>query len=110
MVQCETEQAVRDVEAVASIKGLDLIFVGPYDLSLSLGIPGDFFHPKMIEAVDKILAACKTSGKIAGIFVSSLEEIQKRIKQGFTFFAYSIDTMIFSAAMRAIVDEARARI
>lgn len=107
MVQCETEQAVRDVEEIASIKNIDLIFVGPYDLSLSLGIPGDFFHPKMVDAVDKILAACGKSGKIAGIFVSSPEEMQKRIAQGFTFFAYSMDTLIFASATRAIVDTAR---
>ncbi|MDR1376644.1 MAG: 4-hydroxy-2-oxovalerate aldolase [Synergistaceae bacterium] len=107
MVQCETEQAVRDVEEIASIEGIDLIFVGPYDLSLSLGIPGDFFHPKMAAAVDKILAACRGSGKAAGIFVSSPEEMQRRIEQKFTFFAYSMDTMIFSAAAKAIVDTAR---
>ena len=107
MVQCETEQAVRDVEEIASIKGIDLIFVGPYDLSLSLGIPGDLFHPKMAESVDKILAACEKSKKIAGIFVSSPEEMKKRIQQGFTFFAYSMDTMIFSAAAKAVVNEAR---
>ncbi|MDR1621620.1 MAG: 4-hydroxy-2-oxovalerate aldolase [Synergistaceae bacterium] len=107
MVQCETEQAVGDVDEIASIPGIDLIFVGPYDLSLSLGIPGDLFHPKMVEAVDKILAVCKKSGKIAGIFVSSPEEMKKRLAQGFTFFAYSMDTLIFSAATRAIVDTAR---
>ncbi|MDR2180293.1 MAG: 4-hydroxy-2-oxovalerate aldolase [Synergistaceae bacterium] len=107
MVQCETEQAVRDVEEIASIKDIDLIFVGPYDLSLSLGVPGDMFHPKMAEAVAKVLAVCGKFGKLAGIFVSSEEEMKKRIEQGFTFFAYSMDTMIFAAAAKAIADGAR---
>ena len=61
----------------------------------------------MAESVDKILAACEKSKKIAGIFVSSPEEMKKRIQQGFTFFAYSMDTMIFSAAAKAAVNEAR---
>jgi 4-hydroxy-2-oxoheptanedioate aldolase len=100
MVQCETEQAVRDLEKIASLENIDVIFVGPYDLSLSLGVPGDLFHPKMVEAVDKVLATCKKLGKIAGVFVPSPEVAKKRIEQGFTFIACSVDTMIFAAAAR----------
>ena len=100
MVQCETEQAVREVESIASIEGLDLIFIGPYDLSLSLGVPGDKFHPRMVEAVDKVLAVCKKLKKPTGIFVTSPEEARTRIEQGFTFLVYSTDTMIFAAAVK----------
>ena len=110
IVQCETEQAVREVESIASIDGLDLIFVGPYDLSLSLGVPGDKFHPKMIEAVDKVLAVCKKTNKPAGIFVSSPEEARTRIEQGFTFLAYSLDVLIFAAAVKNIAGTLRSLI
>ena len=107
MIQCETEQAVEDIENIASVEGVDLVFVGPYDLSLSLGVPGDLFHPKMVQAVDKILAACKKLGKPTGVFVTAPDEMQKRIDQGFTFFTYSMDTLIFANAVRNIVTTAR---
>jgi len=102
IVQCETEQAVQEIEFIASIDRVDLIFIGPYDLSLSLGVPGDKFHPKMTEAVGRVLAVCKKLNKPAGIFASSPEEAKTRIEQGFTFIAYSMDTHIFSAAVKNI--------
>jgi 4-hydroxy-2-oxoheptanedioate aldolase len=109
-VQCETEQAVRNIEAIAGTKGLDMIFVGPYDLSLSLGVPGELFHPKMAESVDAVLAVCKKKEKLAGIFVSTPEETKKRLEQGFTFLAYSMDTLIFSAAAKNIANMVRSLI
>jgi 4-hydroxy-2-oxoheptanedioate aldolase len=110
IVQCETEQAVERIGQIASTPGVDMIFVGPYDLSLSLGVPGDLFHAKMISAVDAILAACEKSGKLTGIYVSAPEEALKRMEQGFTFITYSMDTLIFSAAARSITGELKGRI
>jgi 4-hydroxy-2-oxoheptanedioate aldolase len=107
VVQCETEQAVRDIGAIAGLEYIDVIFVGPYDLSLSLGVPGDLFHPKMLESVDKVLAACKKRGKLTGVYVSTPEEVKKRLEQGFTFLAYSMDTLIFSEAAKNIVNSVR---
>ena len=106
-VQCETEQAVLNIGDIAGIGHIDMIFVGPYDLSLSLGVPGDLFHPKMIESVNTILAACKEQNKLTGIYVSTPEEAKKRLEQGFTFIAYSMDTLIFSAAAKNIVNAVR---
>lgn len=106
-VQCETEQAVRNIDAIAEIEDIDMIFVGPYDLSLSLGVPGDFLHPKMTESVNKVLAACKKQKKLTGIFVSTPEEAKRRREQGFTFIAYSMDTLIFFAAAKDIVNTVR---
>ncbi|MDR1649210.1 MAG: 4-hydroxy-2-oxovalerate aldolase [Synergistaceae bacterium] len=106
-VQCETEQAVRSIDVIAALGHIDMIFVGPYDLSLSLGVPGDIFHPKMISSVDTILAACKKQGKLTGVYVSTPEEAKKRLEQGFTFIAYSMDTLIFSAAAKNVVNAVR---
>jgi 4-hydroxy-2-oxoheptanedioate aldolase len=106
-MQCETEQAVRNIDAVAGLDHIDMIFVGPYDLSLSLGVPGDLFHPKMIESVDAVLAVCKKRKKLTGTYVSTPEEAKRRLEQGFTFLAYSMDTLIFSAAAKNIVNAVR---
>ena len=70
-------------------------------------MPGEKFHPKMAEAVDKVLAVCKKLNKPAGIFVSSPEEAKTRIAQGFTFIAYSLDTHIFLAAAKNIIGALR---
>jgi 4-hydroxy-2-oxoheptanedioate aldolase len=110
IVQCETEQAVRDIEKIAALEAIDAIFIGPYDLSLSLNVPGDIFHPKMVESVNRVLAACGKMNKIAAIFVSSPDEAKKRIDQGFTFIAYSMDTLIFAAAAKSAADAVRALI
>lgn len=107
MVQCETEQSVENLEKILSIREIDVVFVGPYDLSLSLGVPGDLFNPKMVRAIDRIIELCRKCGKRLGIFASAPEEARKRIEQGFTFIAYSMDTMIFGAAARNIVSMGR---
>jgi len=107
IIQCETEQAVKVIDSVASLEHLDMIFIGPNDLSISLGVPGDKFHPKMVEAVDKVLASCKKFNKPVGIFVASPEEAKTRIEQGFTFIAYSMDIRIFIAAVKDITAKLR---
>ncbi|GHV34093.1 4-hydroxy-2-oxovalerate aldolase [Synergistales bacterium] len=107
IVQCETETSVLNLNEIATIKEIDMVFVGPYDLSLSLGVPGDFNHPRVTEAIDKILAICKEREKMTGIFVSSPEELKNRIKQGFRFFTYSMDALIFAAAAKNITSVAR---
>jgi len=67
IAQVETAKAVEDVDAIASVEGLDVIFVGPHDLSVSLGIPGDLMNPIELEAIAKVAAACKKHGKILGM-------------------------------------------
>ena len=103
VIQCETERTVLDIEEIVGMQNVDLAFINPYGLSVSLGVLGDLFHPKMVEAVDKVLSASKQAGKAAGILVSTPEETKKRIEQGFTFFIYSMDTLIFGKAARGIV-------
>ncbi|GHS86356.1 4-hydroxy-2-oxovalerate aldolase [Synergistales bacterium] len=107
IVQCETENAVLNLNEIAKIEEIDMIFVGPYDLSLSLGVPGEFDHPKMTDAIDAILAVCKEYDKMTGILVSSPEEVKNRIEQGFKFLAYSVDILILAAAAKNITSVAR---
>jgi len=67
IAQIETRQAVDNVEVIASVEGIDVLLVGPNDLSLSLGIPGDMMNPLELEAIAKVAAACKKYGKAFGI-------------------------------------------
>ena len=96
--QVEHVRAVENIEDILAVEGVDAVFIGPYDLSGSMGLLGQFDHPRMLEAVDTVLAACRRVGKPAGIHVVYPEpdEVQKRISQGFRFVALSLDILLLS--------------
>jgi 4-hydroxy-2-oxoheptanedioate aldolase len=103
IVHCENRQGLECLDGIAAVDGVDVIFVGPYDLSQSFGIPGQIYHPVMVDAVASALAAAKRAGKPAGIFVGSVEEAKARIEQGFSYIAYSTDSLVFAEVCRNIV-------
>jgi 2-dehydro-3-deoxyglucarate aldolase/4-hydroxy-2-oxoheptanedioate aldolase len=72
-IQIETPEAVDIVDQIAATKGVDWLFVGPADLSVTLGVPGDFLHPKCIEALKRVAAAAKKTGKAWGILSRDVE-------------------------------------
>jgi 2-dehydro-3-deoxyglucarate aldolase/4-hydroxy-2-oxoheptanedioate aldolase len=67
ILQIETVKALEAREELLSVKGIDVVMVGPVDLSISLGIPGEFEHPKFIEAIDQIRETCDEKGIVPGI-------------------------------------------
>ncbi len=105
--QCETLEALESIEEIVGIDGIDGIFVGPFDLSISMGIPGQFETPQFQKAVDRVLEACKDADKPCMIFTGSVEEAEIYIKKGFHAVANGIDTDIFMNAYRAMVEAIR---
>ncbi|MEM0453581.1 MAG: aldolase/citrate lyase family protein [Sulfolobales archaeon] len=91
IVQIESENAVNNVEEILSVNGIDGVFVGPNDLSASLGIFQEFNNPKYIAAVDKVLNAAKAAGKIAGIMTSDPQDALDKVKKGFNFISLRHD-------------------
>lgn len=63
IAQIETRTAIENVEAIAAVEGIDVLLIGPNDLSISMGVPGDTMNPVMLEAIDKVAAACEKYGK-----------------------------------------------
>ena len=102
IVQVEHIEAVNNLEAILSVDGVDGFIVGPYDLSGSLGIPGQFDHPLMKETMEKIRSVGLTSGKASGIHIvePNIEELRQRIDQGYCFLAYSLDTRMLDCSCR----------
>jgi 2-dehydro-3-deoxyglucarate aldolase len=96
--QIEHKEAVENIDDILSVKGIDGIIIGPYDLSGSYGIPGEFKNPLIVEAEQKVLDSAKRNGIPAGIHVvhPDTEELLSNIKKGFKFIAYGVD-MIFLA-------------
>jgi 2-dehydro-3-deoxyglucarate aldolase len=102
IVQVEHIDAVNNLERILSVDGVNGFIVGPYDLSGSLGVPGQFDHPLMREAMEKIVSVGTASGKALGIHVvePDVEELKHRIEQGYRFVAYSVDIRMLDCACR----------
>ncbi len=105
--QCETKEALDNIEEIVQIEGIDGIFIGPFDLSICMGIPGRFDAPEFREAVDRILRACKQAGKLCMTFTSTPAEARMYIEKGFDTVANSIDTITIGQAYKAMVEEIR---
>jgi len=82
VAQIETEEGMRNLSSILTVEGLDVIFIGPIDLSHSLGIVGQFDNEAFVNAVDEIFSRARDAGKILGIYVSSAEDAQKWIGRG----------------------------
>ncbi len=91
VVQIETLEAVQAAEEIAAIDGVDVLFVGPLDLSVNLGCPADFTPPHFVEALQQVVAACQKHGKTAGI-LSRPQHTAEHKRLGFRFFALGSDT------------------
>ena len=105
IVQIEHIQAVEQIDRILSVEGVDGFMVGPYDLSASLGVPGQFDHPLMVDAMQRIRDAGKVSTKSAGIHVvePSMVELQARIDEGYRFIAYSLDIRMLDCTCRDVL-------
>ncbi len=109
MVQVEHIDAVNDLEAILSVPGVDGYFIGPYDLSASMGISGQFGDPRFVAALEETKRVGNNLGKPGGLHVVEPrpEELQRRIEEGFTFLAYSLDTRMLDTVCRAGLEAVR---
>lgn len=90
-VQIEDPRAVESVEEIAAVPGVDVLFIGPADLSILYGIPGQTDHPTMQKAFARVAAAAKASGKHWGLPVGSTEQARRMLDMGARFLAHGCD-------------------
>lgn len=102
IVQVEHINAVNNLEDIFSVEGVDGYIIGPYDLSGSLGIPGQFDHPDFMAAMDRISTVAKEMKMTGGIHViePEPEQLEQRINEGYRFIAYSLDIRMLDVASR----------
>ena len=105
--QCETMGALNAIEEIAALDGVDGIFVGPYDLSIAMGLPGEFDHPDFAAAVDRIVRACHKAGKFCLFFGGTPEAVTAGFRRGFDGMAYGIDTVQLIRHIKADVTAIR---
>ena len=91
VVQIESDEGVKNAHKIAAVVGVDVLFVGPLDLSVNLGVMRQFQHPDYLNAMKTIVAACKINGKAAGTLVHNLDELESLINLGFTFLVVGTD-------------------
>jgi 2-dehydro-3-deoxyglucarate aldolase/4-hydroxy-2-oxoheptanedioate aldolase len=106
--QIETAEGVENVDAMAAIDGVDCLWVGHFDLSVSLGVPGEFDHPKFKAAIDKTIAATRKHNKALGRLVPTVEQGIEIYGEGFDFICYSGDVWVLHNALAEAIDKLRA--
>ncbi len=104
----ETADGVNNIDGIAALEGVDCLWVGHFDLSVSLGIPGDFANPKFTGAMDKVIAAAKKHNKSLGRLVPNVQQGIDYYGQGFDFICYSGDVWVLHDAMADAVSQLRA--
>jgi 2-keto-3-deoxy-L-rhamnonate aldolase RhmA len=105
--QIEHIEAVNNLEEILAVKGIDGIFIGPYDLSGSMGMPGQVNHPEVAAKIAKVKQRASKIGVALGIFAASPDSASAYIKNGYTLIALGIDTMVFGAGVKDRIEQAR---
>jgi len=103
IVQIETEQILDSLDAVAALEGVDVLFVGPMDLSIALGAYEQKDHPRFVDAVKRTAAAAKKAGKAAGVLVASPDDFPFYRDLGFQLVACGADSAFVAAGAKKML-------
>ena len=101
--QCETVGCLEHIEEITAMDGVDGIFVGPFDLSIALGHPGEFNAPVVHDAILRVQAACKRSGKLSIIFTGSAAASRQRFAEGFDSVTLGMDSLFYVEMYKNLV-------
>ena len=104
LLQVETMEALAEIEAIAAVDGVDGIFIGPGDLSASMGIAGQLKHPRLLEAIDVAIRRIRACGKAPGILTGDRELAQRFIAAGTLFTAVGVDAGLLARAADDLVE------
>ena len=107
MVQIESRAAVANVEAIAGLDGVDIIFVGLADLCQDLGIPGDPEHAAAREALARVGDAVQAAGKVGAVTVTNPEHLTRYRELGFTMICCGVDGVVFHEALIRTIESFR---
>jgi 4-hydroxy-2-oxoheptanedioate aldolase len=99
----DTKEGVENIDSIVDVSGIDVILPGVYDLSGAYGVPGQTNHPLVLEAVEKIVKACKKREISIAAFATNREAIEKKMRQGARFIELTVDTdLIWQGAERLL--------
>jgi len=104
IIQIETKLALENVESIAEINGVDCLWVGHFDLTNFLGIPGNFTSPIYLDAIKRVVEAGKANSKSLGIMVNNNEELEMYSRMGFNMIAVGTEMNILSRSISKIIN------
>jgi len=104
IIQIETKMALENVESIAEINGVDCLWVGHFDLTNFLGIPGNFTSPIYLDAIKRVVEAGKANSKSLGIMVNNNEELEMYSRMGFNMIAVGTEMNILSRSISKIIN------
>jgi 2-keto-3-deoxy-L-rhamnonate aldolase RhmA len=99
IAQIETERGLENLDAIAAVDGIDVLWIGQNDLTNFLGIPGQPGHPKYVEAERRVLDAAKRHGKAVGFMAMTVEQGRTLLAQGFRMLAYGGDLWLYQRVL-----------
>ncbi|MBN2357327.1 2,4-dihydroxyhept-2-ene-1,7-dioic acid aldolase [candidate division KSB1 bacterium] len=105
IVQAESAEAVRNIIDIVTVPGIDAVLIGPYDLSASLGLPGELMHADVVGAIEKITRACRAKRMPLGIFGLTAEAVKPYLERGFQLIVAGVDATLLGYAARELVRE-----
>jgi 2-keto-3-deoxy-L-rhamnonate aldolase RhmA len=108
IVQAEHKDAVKEIQDIVRVAGVDGVLIGPYDLSASLGRPGAVDHADVRDAIARVRDACHDAGIPIGIFGLTADAVAPYIDQGFTMIVTGVDTVLLANASSALLTAVRA--
>lgn len=106
LIQIELVGALELVDQIAATEGVDGLYVGRGDLSVDMGLPGQWNAPQLIEAVEKVIAACRKHGKIVACHTDDVEDMANLRDKGVQLFGYFCDIGLYKTAGQGFVDRA----
>ncbi len=95
----QTAIGIKNVDAIAAVEGVDVVWLGHYDLTNFLGIPGEFENPRVHAAVDSLVKACSKHGKTSGFLAGNEKWARDYRAKGFRMIAYGVDTLLMQTAL-----------
>ncbi|BDE86369.1 aldolase/citrate lyase family protein [Intestinimonas massiliensis] len=110
VVHVENAWSADHIEEILDVGGIDVIFCGPWDMSQSLGIPGQVTAPEVVNRIDKVISTCRDRGISTGIFVQQPEQAEIWIKRGVSYLAGSVDVGIYAEASKKFAADMKAYI
>ena len=103
ILQVEGQEAINSIDDILGVEGFDILFVGPYDLSQSLGIPGDVANPRVVSAITDIAERARKAGVVTGVFADTFEAAKRWKAAGIQYISYSTDVGIYTEACKNIL-------
>lgn len=101
--QCETAGCLEHIETIAAMEGVDGIFIGPYDLSIALGVPGKMDSPRLVEAIRHVVEVCKANQKMTMIYANTPAAAAEHFKNGIDCVACGMDSVFLINAVKDMV-------